>query len=293
LKCELAHVAETLARHPEFQPPVISIVGEVVRAAQETSWFMSRPLFGHTFVVTSPPDPSRALEQLLREAGGDCISVPAMEIVPPDSWHSLDDSITLLPETDWLVFSSGHGVRSFFERLQTQGLDARRLATTQLAAVGPSTANAIRSYGLRCDLVPEREFGAESLWKLLEPIAPGKRFTLVHAPEGNALLQHRLMPIASRVTLCEAYRQLPVESWPIPLLEHLRTAPNIRVIVTSSNAARHSVRLLQGIASDMKWLSISASVTEVLQGLGCSDVTTSDGSNYEGVVRKAFELAAV
>ena len=46
--------------------------------------------------------------------------------------------------------------------LDRQGLDARVLAGTRVAAIGPGTAAVLREWGIRADLVPARAI-AESL----------------------------------------------------------------------------------------------------------------------------------
>jgi uroporphyrinogen III methyltransferase/synthase len=290
LRCELAHVDATLQSHPEFTPPVISVVGDVVRATSQRSWFTEQPLLKTRFLITSPIDQGRILRDIFAEHGGRCLLAPVIEIAPPVSWASLDAAIDALPETDWLLFSSVHGVRSFFARLNQRGRDARALATTRVAAVGDATADAMLPFGIRCDLVPRTGAGAEALWSELQPLVTGQRATVVRAPEGKPFLLDRLDGVAARSIDCEAYRQVPVAQWPSHAETFMQSSPSPVVLATSSRIAARAVEMLGERASAMRWLSISNSVTATLRQLGCSQVATSPRADYPSLVQTALHM---
>ncbi|MFN6163098.1 MAG: uroporphyrinogen-III C-methyltransferase [Planctomycetota bacterium] len=290
LRCDLGSVEATLQSHPEFTPPVISIVGEVVRAASHHAWFSQQPLQGTRFVITGPIDQGRVLREMLAEHGAQCMLAPVIEIAPPSSWSSLDAAIDALPHTDWLIFSSVHGVRSFFERLRHLGQDARALRSTRVAAVGPSTADAMLPYGIRCDLVPSLGAGVEALWSDLQSFVAGRSVTVVRAPEGKTFLLERLDGVASRVIDCEAYRQQPISAWPDQSFAAIEAFPAPIIVATSSRIAARTVELLGKRAPGMRWLSISGNVTRTLQALGCLQVTTSASSTFEYLVQTALEM---
>jgi uroporphyrinogen III methyltransferase/synthase len=290
LCCHLDDVPATLESHPEFKPPVITIVGDVVRAASHRTWFTEQPLFRAKFVITSPLEQGRVLRDMLAEQGAQCELAPAIEIAPPQSWSSLDASIEALADTDWLIFSSVHGVQNFFQRLHQLGHDARKFSQTRVAAVGASTAHAMLPFGIRCDLVPQSGTGAEALWMDLKSLATGKSVTVVRAPEGKRLLLDRLSAVASRVIDCQAYRQEPVAQWPSQVTAFIEAAPLPIVLATSARIATRAVELLGERAASMSWLSISRSVTETLHRLGCTRVTTSPIATFETLVKTALDL---
>jgi len=278
-----------LARHRDFQPPVITIVGEVIRAATKQTWFTAQPLFGQRFAITGPEQSGSLLRGLLREQGAQCILAPGIVIEPPSDWSSLDHALAMLHETDWIVFSSMHGVQYFFERLHERGEDARALARVRVAAVGKSTAGRMLDYGIRCDLVPENDSGAEALLHELEPLAVGSAITLVRAPEGNLRLHQRLTEIGARIRSADAYQQRIVSEWPSEWRESILADPPCWIVATSSNGARGALQCLGDQARQLRWLSISPAVTEVLQSSGCSHVATSDRADHVSLVRKAVE----
>ena len=290
LCCDLADVPATLESHPEFKPPVITVLGDVVRATSHRTWFTEQPLFGARFVITSPLEQGNILRDMLAEQGAQCELAPAIEIAPPQTWSSLDASIEALADTDWLIFSSIHGVQSFFQRLHHLGHDARKLSQTQIAAVGASTAHAMLSFGIRCDLVPQLGTGAKSLWTDLQSLIAGKNVTVIRAPEGKRLLLDRLTGVASRVLDCEAYRQQPVSQWPSQAMAFIDSSPSPTVLATSNRIATHSAELLGNRATSMRWLSISGGVTATLHALGCTRVTTSPSSTFESLVQTALKM---
>ena len=106
----------------------------------------------------------------LTELGANVFVQPAVSIGPPRDWAAVDAALARLDRCDWLVFSSGNGVRWFLDRLLAGGGDLRRLGGVKLAAIGPGTAAELANYRLKADLVPA-EYRAESLAEALLPPA--------------------------------------------------------------------------------------------------------------------------
>ncbi|MCM8809610.1 MAG: uroporphyrinogen-III synthase, partial [Candidatus Omnitrophica bacterium] len=95
--------------------------------------------------------------------------IPMIEIKPLDDYTELDNWIKKLAGTnhqplttnhkvvDWIVFTSRFGVYYFFDRLFKLGYDTRILTGLKIAAIGCSTANKLKEYGIVADLVPKNE----------------------------------------------------------------------------------------------------------------------------------------
>src|SRR6266576_554753 len=92
-------------------------------------------------VVTRAEDQAGELVARLEALGHDVVRCPLIRIEPLG-----DEAIDPSPY-DWVVVTSPNGAHEL----------ARRLAAPpqRLAAIGPATAIALRSHGLRVDLVPE------------------------------------------------------------------------------------------------------------------------------------------
>jgi len=147
--------------------------------------------------------------------GSDVVHLPLIKILPPsDNYRSLDSAIKRLNEYDWLVFTSQTAVERFFERI-THGSWRK---APKIAAVGPTTAEKVRSYGRRVDLMPGLDFNsAELARKLLIFKVQGLKILFPRAKEGKDALVKELSRMGAHVDLVEAYRTVPnkinVKKW--------------------------------------------------------------------------------
>jgi uroporphyrinogen-III synthase len=112
------------------------------------------PLAGKTILVTRAAGQVSTFSQMLIDCGANVIEMPALEIGPPSSWHSLDDAIANIISFDWLILTSTNGVEYFLERLFAQGGDARSLKDIKIAVVGEKTDQCLQTRGLRADYIP-------------------------------------------------------------------------------------------------------------------------------------------
>jgi uroporphyrinogen III methyltransferase/synthase len=136
--------------------PAITVIGEVVTARSHLRWFDDpslRPLCGRRILVTRAREQASPLAAALRAAGAAVTEAPLARYALPTDLAPLDALIDLTPTQDWLVFTSGNGVRLWWERLRARGRDARAVGAVRLAVVGPATARQMAEYGLHADLV--------------------------------------------------------------------------------------------------------------------------------------------
>lgn len=186
--------------------PVITIIGNSVTLRDEISWFESRPLFGKRIVVTRATSMPGTLSDLLRARGADVIETPSTEIEPLEQ-APIDKAVRELNSYEWLILTSATGVRFFQDALERAGRDARALADTSIAVIGPTTAKALREIGLRPDLVPKR-FVAESLLEAMkgEENVRGERILIATAEDSRGVLAAGLRELDAEVDVIPMYR---------------------------------------------------------------------------------------
>ncbi|NEQ68365.1 MAG: uroporphyrinogen-III C-methyltransferase [Symploca sp. SIO2D2] len=142
------------------------------------------PLAGNTVLVTRSAEQSSKFSGLLQAAGAEVIEMPTLIISPPSSWEDLDQALVNLADFDWLILTSGNGVKYFFERLLTQGKDARALAGVKIAVVGKKTATSLEQYSLQPDFIPPN-FVADSLVEHFPESLAGKKILFPRVETGG------------------------------------------------------------------------------------------------------------
>ena len=147
----------SVAADAAVRAPALVVVGSVVGLRERLAWFESRPLAGITVAVTRARAQASGLASRLADLGAAVIEAPAIRIAP------LDGPAPSLADYDLVCLTSPNGVRLLFARLAAAGLDTRALAGARVAAIGPGTASALRSFGVIADVVPSERFVAEGL----------------------------------------------------------------------------------------------------------------------------------
>jgi uroporphyrinogen III methyltransferase / synthase len=115
------------------------------------------PLAGLTVLVPRARDQAGDFSSLLRARGAEPMEVPTIEIRPVASTAELDRAVADLAagRFDWVVLTSVNGVAAVRARAEALGHGPAAVATARVAAVGPATEAALRTWGVTPDLVPE------------------------------------------------------------------------------------------------------------------------------------------
>jgi uroporphyrinogen III methyltransferase/synthase len=282
IRCTLATVVETISAR-QLRPPAIFVVGDVVDLAPARSWFAQRPLCGVRVLVTRPSEQVHELRDRLAALGAEVLAQPGIEIGPPADWAPVDAALGRLDQYDWLVFSSGNGVRYLLDRLLALGGDLRRLAPLKLAAIGPGTAAELANYHLKADLVPA-EYRAEALAEALLQAGGGRRFFLARADRGRQVLPERLAAAGAAVDQVVLYSTVEATQADPAILAALEAGQIDWVTVTSSAIARSLSALLGRALGRSRLASISPVTSAVLRGLGYQPAAEATEYTMAGLV---------
>jgi len=200
LVATLADVAER-AREERIRAPAITLVGPVATLHADLAWLERRPLHGRTVTVTRARAQASPIAVRLRDLGAEVVEAPTIRAVP------LPAELPDLGAYDLVCVTSPNGAVELFRRLDEAGLDARALAGTHVAAIGPGTAAALADGGVRADTVPKRPV-AEGLVEALDSRRFGSAL-IVRAAEGRDVLVEALRERGTRVEVLPVYETVP------------------------------------------------------------------------------------
>jgi uroporphyrinogen III methyltransferase/synthase len=234
----LATIAE-VARRAQVKAPAITIVGAVAGLAGSLEWLPVRPLAGRTVAVTRARAQTSELAQRLGELGATVVQTPSIrtQAISDPTLPPLDPA-----RYDLICLTSPNGVGFLFERLAAGGRDARSLANTRIAAIGPGTARALAGHGIVADVVPER-FVAESLVEALADLKVN-RALVARASEARDVLPDALHARGAEVDVLALYETVP-EPLSESALEQARAADY--VTFTSSSTVRYFLQAARGV----------------------------------------------
>jgi uroporphyrinogen III methyltransferase/synthase len=289
---------EETRRNAGLEAPGLILVGEAVAQHAAHPWFESRPLFGRRVLVTRPPHQASGMVRKLEDLGAVVTRLSPVEIREPADFGPLDRALTQLRvgEWDWLVFTSANGVHSLLRRLEGLGRDLRDIGSLKLAAIGPKTAEALREYRLRADLIPEATYSSEGLAASLAPLVAGQRVLLARANRGRDLLRDELVKVAARVEQVTVYDQVDsLESDPA-VLDALRRGEIGYVTLPSSNIARGLLKLFDETIrgrverGDIRLVAISPETGRTIRELGYPVAAEAEVFTEEGLIKAVVRL---
>src|SRR5688572_19374017 len=124
------------------------------------------PLAGRRILVTRPREQAAGLAALIREAGGEPILFPAIEIGDLADLSAFDAIADRLEAFDLAIFISPTAVQRALDLLQARRKGRPWPARLQVAAIGRSTARELQRRGFPGVLAPAVEADSEALLAL-------------------------------------------------------------------------------------------------------------------------------
>lgn len=272
IRCQLQEVTQILNSPQPLRPPVIVLVGAVAALGQEFDWFSGRLLRGCGVLVTRPVGQADELLFPLRELGAEGYHLPVLEVVPPSDHSLLDAALKQVVSraVDGITFSSSNGVDGFLRYLFQQGHDARRLAGLSLAVVGPATADRLRHYGLKADIVPAGEradYSAASLVHALGSSVSGQTWIVTTTNRTRPTMRAGLEQHGAKILEALSYETRPARELPLPIRGALEAGQIDFVTITSAAIADAAHELLGPWKEQVKPIALSEQVAEHLNRL--------------------------
>ena len=205
-----------IVKEKDIKPPAVMVVGEVVKLRKRLMWYEKKPMFGHRVLVTR--EHAGGFEPL-EDLGAEMIEFPTIEIAPPENYDELDRAINKIEAYNWIIFTSGNGVKYFLKRMMEKDKDIRDLKGIKICAIGTKTAAEIKKYGIKVDLIPE-EFNAEGLIeaflkiqnsKLKKQSLKGVKILLPRAEKAREIFPEKVRELGGEIDVPVTYRAVKPE----------------------------------------------------------------------------------
>jgi uroporphyrinogen III methyltransferase/synthase len=258
----------TIGEIEGVRAPAITVVGEVAALREQLAWLESRPLHGRTVAVTRAREQASPLAERLRSLGAEVLEAPAIRTQPVEA--ELPD----VADYDLLCLTSPNGVDRLFDLVH----DARALAGSRIAAVGPGTAAALAKHGIVADIVPARAM-AEGLVEALAGV-DFSRVLLVRAREGREVLPDALRARGAEVDVVAVYETVAER-----LSDEARDAAAAADYLTFTSGS--TVRFYVEAGGDLtgaRVVSIGPATSEALRSYGREPDLEADPHTPDGLV---------
>lgn len=214
----------------------------------------------------------KSLAEMLRNVGAQVQEAVVGQI------HLLPIAVSkqMLQKADWMLFSSGNGVDSFFENLQAAGLDGRSLAGSSIAAIGKHTARALLAYGIRADFVSEKQDGEAFAAELSEQVEDGAVVYYFSAAKNSGIIEKKLKKSCN----------LEI----IPVYENKETEFTYEwedydgIFITCASSAARLFRTYDKKRPVPPVYSIGPNSTDCLKKLGIREIIEAGEPSYEALV---------
>lgn len=206
-----------------------------------------KPLSGKKILITRAQRQAHSLAAALKEKGAEVIVIPAIEIVPPDSYAVLDAALLDVNHYEWLVVTSVNGADVLAQRLDSLGLSADVLSLVKIAVIGPATGRSMAAHGLHVDLIPRQAVAESLVDALLQELIAGQHVLLVRAKVARDVIPEELRSAGVTVDIADAYQTVVPAASMAALRQVFRQPDQLPDVVTftSSSTVMNFFRLLQ------------------------------------------------
>lgn len=205
------------------------------------------PLHGRHIVITRPVGQAGKLTGLIKAAGGEAVLFPLIEIAPLADYQAFEQNIQGLARFDWAIFISSNAVQNGMPYVSRLSLPS----TLKFAAIGPSTAAELATFGIEKTLIPAGRFDSESLLALPDMIdVKDKQVMIFRGVGGREVLADTLKSRGAEVQFAECYRRINPQENLRPLTALDAQDALDAIVITSSEAMRHLLEM----ASNQAWL---------------------------------------
>ncbi|MDR2643146.1 MAG: uroporphyrinogen-III synthase [Planctomycetaceae bacterium] len=239
-----------------------------------------------TVLLTRSENQNDKLKSELEALGATVLLQPVIEILPPDSWVEADAVILRICEFDWVLFTSGNGVRFFMGRFG----DIKFPDSVKVGVVGRGTNDVFFEYaGRRADFIPAINNAEGMLTKILTEKITGKKFLLPKGNRGRDILSRGIVDAGGIVEEVVVYKSVDCKKAKAEVVEQMRRGQIDWVTATSPAIAESLVNLFRDSLKKTKIISISPITTAKLISIGFPPTKEAKEATIEGIINEIYK----
>jgi len=290
-QCEIYGHLDDIAlkvRQAGLESPAIVLIGRPFTSLRDASRLV-KPLDGKRALVTRPACQNERLCRMLRDLGAEPLPLPTIYIEPADDSTGWDCFQSAVETGGWLVFTGQAGAEHFLSRLLAYGMDIRSLGKFSIAAIGSGTESALRRFGLKADLIPDK-FTRQGLVEALLHSADlsGVNIVRVRGNLGDDLVERELARAGAKVIVLTVYRT-EFEVWDAHIKDEIIAHPPDYITFTSSSTVEGLVKIIgiedaRRLAKESKVAVIGPITAATAREFGLPVALISSHHTEEGLV---------
>lgn len=163
-----------------------------------------KSLAGRRILITRPAEQAEGLARRIREAGGEAVCVPAIEILPPSDPAPFHALASRLAEFDLAIFISRNAVRCTLEMLGGRPWPK----DLRVATVGQGSCAELERRGFTGVIAPAAQPDSEALLALPELAGVrGRKVVIFRGEGGREFLGQELAARGAKVEYAASYRR--------------------------------------------------------------------------------------
>jgi len=229
----------------KLPPPLIAIIGNTAHSRNYP------PASGNRNKILVTGTSPGKYEYL-----GEIVHTPLIEILPLRDYQFMREKLPVENDFDWIIFTSKHAVRYFFQALTDIDIDIRWLSGCKIISIGATTSRELKNYRLLYDIEAEKESTAGIIDLFIERNLKGRKILLPCSELTSDVLPTYLGNLGYSVTKLPVYRNLQPQA---PQLVDLN---EIDIVVFSSpSGVRNFKNLYQKLPEHIQIIS-SGDITD-------------------------------
>ena len=257
IKGTLENFLDIIKDNP-LRTPAIFIVGKVVEFQEKLDWFSKKPKI---LLLGNHPNRYSHL--------GVIVHRQIIECVETDDSEQTNQALQNAASHNWIVFTSGNGIRFFFKKLFAVGLDVRIFTKTRFAVIGRASADRLLEFGIKADLTAATESSKGLLEEFSKINVTGLSFLLPQAEVSSTELPDGLSARGADVDKLTVYKTIgtDIDDVDLDYIDHIlfTSGSTIRAFVNKfGTVPEHIEPLCLGIPTQTiaKQHNIDAKIVE-------------------------------